>query len=133
MSLVDFAGVVSHVCAPTVVCVEKNNVETRQWQLSVSSMNLVLHVHWTNADPKIDCEHNMKHSMRFGDPPTTQFSRVESGSFSLVIACVPLTLPVGNSQAQCHCIVLLIVPCALPPPCTDSSHTSNRETTLQDS
>jgi hypothetical protein len=52
--MIDFDGVVSHVCSPTGVCVEKNNVETLQWHLSVSSMNLVLHVHWTNADPKMD-------------------------------------------------------------------------------
>lgn len=29
-SMIDFDGVLSHVCSPTVVCVEKDHVETRQ-------------------------------------------------------------------------------------------------------
>ena len=51
--IIEFAGSMSHVCSPSVVCFEGDDRETRNWRLLTLTMNDYLHAKWTMSELKV--------------------------------------------------------------------------------
>ena len=57
-SIIEFAGSSSHVCLPTVLCVEGDDCQTRKWHLLIFPLNDYLH--WKVDHVWVQCDMDQK-------------------------------------------------------------------------